>query len=128
MLNLSKKSHCEKFLEELEEQIERHQLESMITKYQRPTHQQIEHIDKLITIILNAATKKVEGQRRNIPYSKEKAKRSAIVKYWKMYLRRLKGERIDKDKMIKIQEKWQINIEDTLEYQQAKERLVEAKS
>jgi hypothetical protein len=33
-----------------------------------------------------------------------------------MYLRKLKGERIEEDKMIKIQEKWQINIEDTLEY------------
>jgi len=45
-----------------------------------------------------------------------------------MHLRKLKGERNEEDKIIKIQEKWQINIEDTLEYQQAKERLVEAKS
>ena len=38
MLNPSKKSHHKKFLEELEEQIERRQLENIITKYQRPRH------------------------------------------------------------------------------------------
>ena len=62
-------------MEELEEQLDRHQLEDLIQNNPKPTHQQIEYIDQLITTILNKATKKVEGQRRNIPYSKEKAKR-----------------------------------------------------
>jgi len=35
----------------------------------------------MITMILNKATKKVEGQRRGIPYSKEKANRIGTIKY-----------------------------------------------
>ena len=43
----------------------------------------MENIDKLITRVLNAARVKVEGQRRNIPYSCEKVKYQGILLFWK---------------------------------------------
>ena len=36
------------------------------------THQQMEVMDNMITKIINTATKKVEGMKRNAPYSDEK--------------------------------------------------------
>lgn len=81
LLNPAKKSHREKFLEELEIQLDLHQIETLIENCPNPTHQQIETIDEIITLVLNKATKKVEGQRRNVPYSARKAKCQGEIKY-----------------------------------------------
>ena len=50
-------------------------------------HEDIERIDNLITRILNTARKKVEGIKRNIPFSKEKESQRATKLYWKAYIR-----------------------------------------
>ena len=81
LLNPAKKSHREKFLEELEIQLDLHQIETLIENCPNPTYQQIETIDEIITLVLNKATKKVEGQRRNVPYSARKAKCQGEIKY-----------------------------------------------
>ena len=74
MLDPAKKSHRMRFIEELEYQLDLHQIESLIENFPNPTHQQIETMDEIIALVLNKATKKVEGQKRNTPYSMEKAK------------------------------------------------------
>ena len=61
----------------------------------------MEQIDIIITRMLNTATKKVEGMKRNIPYSKEKRKRRATVLYYKAVLRKMKGIAIDEEIMEK---------------------------
>jgi len=73
MLNLSRRSYREKFVKELEYQIDIFQVENNIdTVKHRLTYEDIERIDRNITSILQKATKKVEGMRRNIPFSHEK--------------------------------------------------------
>ena len=43
------------------------------------TNHEMEVMDTQITNILNVATRKVEGIRRNIPYSHEKEKRRSML-------------------------------------------------
>ena len=61
----------------------------------RPTHQDIERIDKVITRILNVARKKVERMKRSILFSIEKEKRRAALLFWKRITNSLLGKRID---------------------------------
>ena len=60
MLNQSKRSHHEKFLEELENQLDYHRLERMLSENPNPINQQIECVDAIITLMLNKVTLKVE--------------------------------------------------------------------
>ena len=52
--------------------------------------------------------RKVEGIKRNVPYSEEKEKRSTNVLYRKMQLRKLRGIIIDKELIEK--RKWEAEI------------------
>ena len=61
--------------------------------------------------MLNKAIRKVEGQRRNIPYSKEKAKRRGSIRYWKMKIRSFSGHPIDNNELNKIKTICEINDE-----------------
>ena len=45
--------------------------------------------------MFTAATKKVEGMKRNVPHSKEKGKRQSIVLHYEMRIRELKGGIVD---------------------------------
>ena len=45
----------------------------------QPIKSELENINQDFTFILNKANKKIEGQRRCILYSKEKAKRKAVI-------------------------------------------------
>jgi len=74
VLNPSRKSYRSIFFEELESQLNIYDIEGILEK-STVTYKEIEKIDNLITKVLNAATNKVEGQSRNIPYTKEKVKR-----------------------------------------------------
>lgn len=82
LLNLSKRSHREKFVEELERQLEIYDIEDDLDCMKISClNKEIEKVDKLITQILNTATKKVEGMKRSIPYSyeKERIDRKSVV-------------------------------------------------
>lgn len=124
-LDPSRKSHRLKFAQSLEDQLDYHQVENLL-RNNSSTNEQIEYIDELITQILNKATKCVEGQRRNIPYSKEKAKRSATIKYLKLKIRKLKGIPVDEDEMFKLIEHAQFE-EEILSLNHAQQKLIEAK-
>ena len=96
MLNPSRRSHREKFVVTLENQLNIYQLEDELEQMKiTTTHGQMEQYDNIITRILNVATKSVEGMKRNVPFSKEKEKRRATVLYWKMEIRRIKGINVD---------------------------------
>ena len=96
MLNPARRSHHEKFVEILEEQLNIYQLEGELEQMKiTTTYKQMEKFDKIITRMLNTALKSVEGMKRNVPFSCEKEKRRAVVLYWKMEIRRLKGIAID---------------------------------
>ena len=101
-LNPASRGHREKFYEKLEEQSNVHRIEDSLDQCQSPTHQQIEHIDHVMTKALNVATKKVERPKRNMPYSKEKVRRKGTLQCWRSHLRKLKGVRIDEGKMEKL--------------------------
>ena len=109
MLDPARKSYRIKFVEELENQLDRHQIENLIENFQNPSHQQIEYFDEIIISILNKATKKVEGQRQNIPYSKAKAKCQGEIKFWKLKVRQAKGISIDEDEISKLKELYEIS-------------------
>ena len=96
MLNPLRRSHREKFEETLEHQLSMCQLEEELEQMKiTTTFDQIEKFDKLATRILNAATKSVEGIKRNVPHSKEKEKQRAAVMCWKMEIRKMKGIVVD---------------------------------
>jgi hypothetical protein len=59
--------------------------------------------------VLNKATKKVEGQKRNVPYSAAKAKCQGQIKYWKLWVKQAKGLSIDEEELCKLQELYQLN-------------------
>ena len=109
MLDPAKKSHRMKFIEELEYQLDLHQIESLIENFPNPTHQQIETLDEIITLVLNKATTKVEGQKRNMPYSTDKARCQGEIKCWKLRIKQDKGMIIDNDEMIKLKELYELN-------------------
>ena len=69
-------------------------------------------MDKIITRILNMATKKVEGMKQTILFSYEKEKRRSIVLYCKMKLREMKGIVVDEDLIAKRKER--ADIEDVV--------------
>ena len=91
MLNPSKRSHRETFVEVLEEQLNIYQLENDIEQMKvHTTRYQMEQVDEIITRIFTTALKKVEGMKRTVPYSNEKMKRRVTLLYWKMKLRQIK--------------------------------------
>ena len=91
------------------------------------TYQQKEQIDDLIIRKLNQTRKKVEGLRRNVPYSDEKIKRIRTIGFQKLKIRQLKGELIDKDLMDTKKEKYALEVPKQVSIQEAKVRLRRAK-
>ena len=81
ILNPCRRSHREIFTTEIERQLEIYQLEDELERMDRDcANKDIETIDNLITKMLNEATRKVEGIKRNIPYSHKKEKvRSKVL-------------------------------------------------
>ena len=70
--SLFRKSHSEKLVQSIEDQLECLNLEVQIEKvFHHPSNEQIEKIDETITSILNTTTKIVEGMKRNIHFSQE---------------------------------------------------------
>jgi len=90
------------------------------------TYEEIETIDNLITKVLNAATNKVEGQSRNIPYTKEKVKRQGTMLFWKAKIWQLKGIPVDKEVLRKRQEIHDIECNEEIELDQAQQKLQDA--
>ena len=127
MLDPAKRSHREKFVEELENQLDYHQIERMLAAHPNPTNQQIENIDRIITVILNKATTKVEGQRRGVPCSKKKAKVIGTIKHWKNVAKKAKGTPIDEEENNKIKSIYNINHEEGLSLTEKTEQLRKAK-
>ena len=109
MLNPSRRSHREKFVEEIEHQLNIYQLESDIEQMKIHTNRhQMEQIDQILTRIFTVALKKVEGMKRSVPYSKEKEKRRANLLYLKMKLRKAKGKVVDRELMEKRRQEAQV--------------------
>ena len=63
------------------------------------TKQDLEALNKDITYMMNKVCKKIKGQRRGIPYSKEKVKRYVILQYQRVKLRQMQGKHVDKNKI-----------------------------
>ena len=95
ILNPSRKSHREKFVQSIENQLECMDLEVQIAKmFHHLSNEQIEKTDETITRILNTATKRVEGIKRNIPFSQEKQKRRTAKSHWKDVVKMKKGNQL----------------------------------
>ena len=88
MLNPARKSHRQKFKEVLEEQLEIYNLEEELEVMKgTASYHQMEVVDQTITRMIKEAIKKIEGMKRNIPYSSRKKKGWSKVIYYKMKLR-----------------------------------------
>ena len=73
MLDPSRKFHRKKFVKSINDRLEHLNLqEQASTVFHYPSNEQIERIDEMITSILKNAATRVEGMKRNIPYSREK--------------------------------------------------------
>ena len=55
------------------------QMDRLCTLYS--THEELKLVDQNISFVLNKARKYVKGPHHNIPFSKEKEKRQAILLY-----------------------------------------------
>ena len=86
ILNPSRRSYYEQFIEEIEELITQFNIEAMLDRvnHGNTLREELEIINKSITIILNEATKKIEGLSRNIPHSKTKEIKRAQLIYWQL--------------------------------------------
>ena len=82
MLDLSRRSHREKFSEIIDKQLDSMNIESEIDYLiQYLSKEGIEQLDINLICILNKARKKIEGPQSNMLYSIEKVKRKAIKQY-----------------------------------------------
>ena len=109
MLNLVRRSHRNVFVELIEEQLDVYKLENELNEMMKSTiYHQIETVDIIIIKIINTATKKVEGMKRNVPYSNEKKRCRASLLYSKIQLRKCKGIVVDEDIMKKRQNEAQL--------------------
>jgi len=63
MLNLSRRSHREQFVEEIEVQLENYKIEAILNRisHRYASREELERIDKSITAVLNKDTKRIEG-------------------------------------------------------------------
>jgi len=110
MLNPAWRSHREKFLESIENQLNTYQLENDLELIRRSaTYHQMEQVDEILTRIFNVATKKVEGMRRNILFLSEKERQRAALLYCKMQLRKCKEIAVDNKLMVKRKNQAQMN-------------------
>ena len=69
------------------------------------------------------AIRKLQGAKRNIPFSQEKLKRRAELLYQKNYIRLLKEKGVNKLKIDKQREVAQIKESNKVEIEEAKEFL-----
>ena len=124
LLNPSRKSHQEKFCKVIEEQLDMYQLENQIHRIaQCPTKAAIECVDETITRTFNNARKKVEGMKRGILYSAEKARVRDTILYWKAYIRRNRGGIVDVEVMNKRKEMHQIIASGEESMEEASQKL-----
>ena len=80
MLNPSRKSHRRAFFKELENQVNLSNIKEMLVNPSLSC-KEIEKIDESITKALSAATREIEGPRRNAPCSAEKVKSQEILMF-----------------------------------------------
>ena len=73
------------------------------------------------------ALRKVEGIKRNVPYSSEKEKRRAAVLCRKMQICKLKGIVVDKELIEKRRKEAELNDEELSDEKEAEEALEKAK-
>ena len=123
ILNPSRQSHRTIFYEELKDQMNIYNVEESLANPSTLSYQQIEHIDNVVTTMLNQARKKVEGMKRNISYSQEKAKRSGTMLFWKSKIRQLKGKPVDTDAMNRRMTMHNIFVPDEITIEIAKQYL-----
>ena len=73
MLNPLRRSHRIKFTQSLDEQLQKLNIENIISSMiDFPTNEQIERVDEMIISVLVTTTKKIQGMKRNIPFSHKK--------------------------------------------------------
>ena len=81
MLNLSRRSHREQFVDKIEVQLVNYNIESMLNRISHgyASREELERVDESITAIMNKATRKIEGLSQNISYLKIKANENKII-------------------------------------------------
>ena len=81
----------------------------------------------MISTVFNNARKKIEGQIRKVPFSKEKEKKRGMLMYQKAKVKQLKGGFVDAKNMEKRKQLYEIIDEKIESISQAKNQVVKAK-
>ena len=78
----------------------------------RVTAQEMNELDDMITYVLTVARKKVEGNKRNVPYSKLKQVKYSTTKYIKALIRKKQGKQIDEGALKRRKEYCNLSLEE----------------
>ena len=123
----SRRSHRVKFQLKLDEYIEQLNLVDIVKQKcnQYVTGQELERIDQMITFVLDAARKHVEGYKRGLPFSLRKIQLAAAKQYYERSIKLRNGRNIDKIALEKKRVLAKIEPEE-LTMEQLKQHLEEA--
>lgn len=75
----------------------------------------------MITSVLNAATRKGEGPKRNTPCSEEKVKQKGALHCWKMKARQMSRMRVNEDQLKRMEDECSMNVSKIIALELAKE-------
>ena len=70
--------------------------------------------------MLNQARKKVEGIKRNVPFSQEKLRKIETIGFWKMKVRQLKEENVDDELTNRKKERGSVEVQNQISLNEAK--------
>ena len=126
-LNPANRRHRNEFKETLEQFIEQTKLGERTSTIcnGKVTQHEMNVLDELITYVLSAARKKVEGVQRNIPYSITKQVKESKVKYIKGLINKKRGRRVDEGALNRRKEYCEIDMDD-MDLPELMERQTEA--
>ena len=79
------------------------------------THEELEEVDEDITYILNKIRKKIEGQKRSIPYFNKKMRRNTVMQYWKVRIKEKQGKIINRRAILNCKQYIETEIEVLIE-------------
>jgi len=127
ILDPTKRSHREKFVQKLDEYIDQLDIEETVNRLCNSsiTGKEIDRLDKSITFVLDSARKYVEGNTRTVLFTHKKMKIRTAMLYYKALKNKIAGKNVDEVMMERRRKV--IGLEnELLTLQQAKQKYEEA--
>jgi len=101
ILDPTKRSHRENFMQRLNEYIDQLDLEETVNRLCNSsiTEKEIDRLDDSIVFVLDSARKYFEGNIRTVPLSSQKMKRRTVLLYYKALKNKAAGKNVDEEMM-----------------------------